>query len=92
MDVAHVAARYPYKDLLMSEWLTGERLLANQAALVETAVGRGRVIMLGFAVQHRGQPHDTFKFLFNSLLLSTLVDDIVPGPSRATIEKPSAVH
>jgi len=49
-------------------------------------VGRGQVVLLGFRVQHRGQSHATFKFLFNALYLgasspvaSTAQGDGAPG-------------
>ncbi|HEX4345964.1 MAG TPA: M14 metallopeptidase family protein [Vicinamibacterales bacterium] len=66
------AARYPSKDVLMSGWLLGEPVLAGRAAVVRLPLGRGAVVLLGLGVEHRGQAHGTFKFLFNSLLNSTL--------------------
>jgi hypothetical protein len=69
---ARVVARYPTEKLLMSGWLLGEQVIADRAAIVDVPLGRGRVVLLGFRTQHRGQPHGTFKFLFNSLLLSGL--------------------
>jgi hypothetical protein len=65
----NVVATYPSKDLLMSGWLMGERYLYNKAAVIEASVDKGRVVLLGFRVQHRGQPHATFKLLFNSIYL-----------------------
>jgi len=35
---------------------------------VEAKAGAGRVVLLGFRVQHRGQSLATFRFLFNALL------------------------
>jgi hypothetical protein len=55
----------------MSGWLMGERYLHNKAAIVDATVDKGRVVLLGFRVQHRGQPHATFKLLFNSIYLGT---------------------
>jgi glutamine amidotransferase-like uncharacterized protein len=60
-------AKYPGTDLLMSGYLQGEKFLQNKAAAVDVPVGKGRVVLLGFAVQNRAQPHGTFKLLFNSL-------------------------
>ncbi len=65
----NVVGTYPAKDVLMSGWLMGERYLHNKAAVVEATVDKGRVVLLGFRVQHRGQPHATFKLLFNSIYL-----------------------
>jgi hypothetical protein len=64
----HVVASYPKDNLLMSGWLLGEKVLSEKAAVVEAALGQGRVILLGFRVQHRGQSHQTYKLLFNSIL------------------------
>jgi hypothetical protein len=64
-----VVASYPKEKLLMSGWLMGESVLKEKAAVVEAPVGSGRVILLGFRVQHRGQAHQTYKLLFNSLFL-----------------------
>jgi hypothetical protein len=63
-------ASYAARDLLASGWLMGERVIAGRAAVVDAAVGQGRVVLLGFRVQHRAQPHGTFKLLFNSLYLA----------------------
>jgi hypothetical protein len=53
----------------MSGWLLGERYLHNKAAVIEATVDKGRIVLLGFRAQHRGQPHATFKLLFNSIYL-----------------------
>jgi hypothetical protein len=65
----HVVAEYPNRDLLMSGWLLGERIIAGRAAVIEASVDKGRVVLLGFRTQHRGQPHGTYKLLFNAILL-----------------------
>lgn len=62
-----VVAKYPGEDLLMSGYLLGEKYLENKAAAVDVPLGKGKVILLGFATQNRAQPHGTFKLLFNSL-------------------------
>jgi hypothetical protein len=62
-----VIAKYSGENLLMSGYLMGEKYLQNKAAAVDVPVGKGRVILLGFAVQNRAQPHGTYKLLFNSL-------------------------
>jgi hypothetical protein len=67
----HVIAEYPNRDILLSGWMLGEKTIAGRAAVVEAAVDKGRVILLGFRTQHRGQMHGSYKLLFNSILLST---------------------
>ena len=62
-----VVARYGVRDLLLSGWLEGESLIAGQAAAVTVRMGAGRVVLLGFATQHRAQSHATFRLLFNSI-------------------------
>jgi hypothetical protein len=61
-------AHYAEKNVLLSGWLTGERIVAGRAAVVEAHVGAGRIVLLGFPVQHRGQSYATFRLLFNALL------------------------
>jgi Zinc carboxypeptidase len=65
-----VDARYASQDLLISGWLEGGQLIAGQPAIVEVKRGAGRVVLLGFPVQHRGQTHATFRFLFNAIFTS----------------------
>lgn len=62
-----IIAKYPKGSLLMSGYLMGEKYLHNKASAVEVPFGKGKVILLGFGVQSRAQPHGTFKLLFNSL-------------------------
>ena len=47
-------------------------LIADKPAIVEVQYGKGKLILLGFRVQHRGQPHGTFALLFNAILSSTI--------------------
>ncbi len=82
-DGVRTVATYAGKDLLMSGWLLGERVIANRAAVLDVPLGQGRVVLLGFRVQHRAQPHGTFKLLFNSLLLpAPPVAPAPPAPRR----------
>jgi hypothetical protein len=66
-----VIAKYPGENLLMSGYLRGEKYLQNKVSVLEALLGKGKVILLGFGVQSRAQPHGTFKLLFNSLYYST---------------------
>jgi hypothetical protein len=65
---AQTVAIYGMKDLLISGWMEGGEAIAGQSAVVEAKIGAGRVVLLGFRVQHRGQSHATFRLLFNALL------------------------
>lgn len=65
----NVVARYPAADkILLSGYAQHAEQIAGKAALVEAQVGSGRVVLFGFRPQHRAQPYQTFKPLFNALL------------------------
>ena len=61
-------AWYADGDLLDSGWAWGQRYLNDSIAVAEAPLGKGRVLLYGPEVTFRGQPHSTFKFLFNGLL------------------------
>jgi len=46
--------------------------VAGKPAALDVAIGRGHVVLTGFGVQFRGQPHGTFKLLFNPILESAV--------------------
>ena len=60
--------RYAESLLLESGWIQQPEHIEGKPAIVESRYGRGRVILLGFRVQHRAQPHGTFRLLFNALV------------------------
>ncbi len=68
--VPRIIAEYPDNDLLMSGYQVGESYLYNMASAVEVPYGSGTLILLGFGVQSRAQPHGTFKLLFNALFFT----------------------
>ena len=67
-----VLARYADTDLLMSGWINGGNRIAGKPAALDVSAGRGHIILTGFGVYFRGQPHGTFKFLFNAILESAV--------------------
>jgi hypothetical protein len=64
------AARYAKQDLRVSGLLTGGDALEGKSAVISATVDTGRVVLLGFRVQHRAQSLATFRFLFNAIFLS----------------------
>ncbi len=66
-------AWYDGKTPLRSGWAWGQENLDGGVAVAEASVGKGRLVLCGPQVLFRGQPHGTFKFLFNALV----------GPGRA---------
>jgi hypothetical protein len=66
-----VLARYQESGRpLLSGYLIGESFLHGKAAALDVSLGSGRVILLGFRPQWRGQPFGTFKVLFNAALFA----------------------
>ncbi|HET7038552.1 MAG TPA: peptidase, partial [Gemmatimonadales bacterium] len=65
--VAWFASKAP----LRSGWAWGQEHLEDGVAVLEAKVGRGRVYLFGPEILDRGQPHGTFKFLFNALYFGT---------------------
>jgi hypothetical protein len=63
-----VVASYPEDNVLLRGWTLGEDRLTRQAAVVDAGYKNGRVILIGFRSQHRGQTQGTYKFLFNAVL------------------------
>jgi hypothetical protein len=66
-SAVRVIARYPGADLLQSGWIGGEEFLRDRIAAADVSFGAGRVVLFGFPVQNRAQPHGTFKLFFNSI-------------------------
>ena len=65
-------AEFPRQNFLASGWELGaSRYLAGRVAGVRVPVGKGQAVVMAFRPHLRGQPHNTFKLLFNPLYLST---------------------
>jgi hypothetical protein len=53
--------------LLRSGWAWGEAYLHRSVQVAEATVGKGKLFLYGPEIAFRGQPHGTFKLLFNGL-------------------------
>jgi hypothetical protein len=74
-----VLARYPAEGtMLRSGFLNGEERMRGQAAAVDVRRGQGHVVLIAFQPQWRGQPHGTFRVVFNSLFYSRRVSAAPP--------------
>jgi hypothetical protein len=78
MKGVQTIAWYDGGDLLDSGWAWGQQYLNNTVAVAQASIGKGKVLLYGPEITFRGQPHATFKFLFNGLLY---------GPATATVLK-----
>ncbi len=61
-------AWFDTKTPLRSGWAWGQEHLEGGAAVVETQVGKGKLVLFGPEILFRAQPHGTFKFLFNGIV------------------------
>jgi hypothetical protein len=52
---------------LRSGWAWGQKYLQDGVAVAEAKVGKGKLFLFGPEITFRGQPHGTFKFLFNGI-------------------------
>jgi hypothetical protein len=66
---AVAVVRYPSTNVLASGWLLGEKLLQDRVAVVDSASGKGHIILFGIRPQYRAQSHATFKLVFNAFFL-----------------------
>lgn len=70
-DGIRILAVYPKTNPLLSGWLLGEQHMEGRVAAVSVPFGQGRIVLIGFRCQFRGQPENTFPLLFNSLLVES---------------------
>src|SRR5262249_40918010 len=63
---------------LRSGWAWGQNYLEGGATIVESNYGKGKVYLFGPEITFRGQPHGTFKFLFNGIYAPPATPSIVP--------------
>lgn len=55
---------------LRSGWAWGQHRLNGGLAMAEVKVGAGNLFLFGPEITQRGQPHGTFKLLFNGVFLA----------------------
>ncbi len=55
---------------LRSGWAWGQERLKGGVAMAEAKVGAGNLFLFGPEITNRGQPHGTFKLLFNGIFLA----------------------
>ena len=61
-------ASYPRdENPLASGYLLHPERIQGKAAALEVFYGEGRIYLLGFRPQWRGQSHGTYKFFFNAI-------------------------
>ena len=60
-------AWFDSKTPLRSGWAWGQHYLENGVVAAEARVGAGKVMLFGPEILQRGQPHGTFKLLFNGI-------------------------
>ena len=56
------------KTPLRSGWAWGQQYLDGGVAMIDAKVGKGRLAMFGPSILFRGQPHGSFKLLFNGIV------------------------
>ena len=69
-------AWFENKNPLRSGWLWGDQYLRRGIEVIEAPVGKGKVFLCGPEIVFRGQPHGTFKLLFNGIFY---------GPAQSVI-------
>ena len=85
-----VLAAYPKsQSSLMSGYLLHGEKLQGKAAALEVQLGRGRVYLLAFRPQWRGQSHGTYKFFMNAIYESQGLSK--PSGARSVDAKPAGV-
>jgi hypothetical protein len=60
-------AWFPNSSPVRSGWAWGQSYLEGTVAAAEASIGEGKLYLLGIEAAFRGQPHGTFKLLFNSI-------------------------
>ncbi len=76
-----IIAAYPKEQSpLMSGYLLHPERIEGKAAAMEVQYGKGRIYLLGFRPQWRGQSHGTYQFIFNAIYESQGLSKPAPIP------------
>ncbi len=67
-------AWFDSKTPLRSGWAWGQHYLEDGIVVIEATIGEGKLVMYGPEIAFRGQPHGTFKLLFNGLYYGPATD------------------
>jgi Zinc carboxypeptidase len=78
-------AWYESPTPLRSGWAWGQQYLDQAVSIIEAPVGKGHVVLFGNEVNWRGQPHGTFKLLFNGIYYGSATP---AGPAARTTDQP----
>jgi hypothetical protein len=81
---ARAVAWYETDHPLQSGWAWGQQYLQDGLAVAEATVGRGTLYLFAPEILFRGQPHATFKFLFNGIQLARAGGARAPAASTGT--------
>jgi hypothetical protein len=74
-------AWYGSSTPLRSGWAWGQQYLDQAVSIIDAPVGKGRLVLFGNEVNWRGQPHGTFRLLFNGIYSGSAA---APAGGRAT--------
>jgi hypothetical protein len=77
-------AWYDGPSPLRSGWAWGQEYLDQAVSMVDAQLGKGHLVLFGNEVNWRGQPHGTFKLLFNGIYYGSAA---TASPSTRTSEQ-----
>jgi hypothetical protein len=63
------------KKPLQSGWALGQEYLDGGTAIIDAKVGTGRLVLFGPQVLFRGQPHGTFRLVFNGIVRAAMREE-----------------
>jgi hypothetical protein len=78
-------AWYDSQTPLRSGWAWGQQYLNEAVSIVDAPLGKGHIVLFGNEVNWRGQPHGTFKLLFNGIYYGSAT---AAGAGARTTDQP----